>query len=171
MSDKKTNRSYSDKYRDVDACISDFSSKDGRTRVVARKALVEIGHSAVPKLVEALQHSRQSVRWEAAKSLGEIGDPTSVDALIAALKDTVFDVQWLAAEALINIGANSVKPLLRALVQDPDSDDIRVGAHHVFHDLRTRDYDDILRPVIVSLEDTTLTLSVPLEAEKALDKL
>ena len=83
----------------------------------------------------------------------------------------MFDVRWLAAQALIQIGPKSIIPILQALRDNPESDDVRVGAHHVFHDLHTHDYDDVLRPVMAALEDSTLTLGVSLEARKALESL
>ncbi|MHB8085683.1 MAG: HEAT repeat domain-containing protein [Dehalococcoidia bacterium] len=151
--------------------VKDLGSKDGRVRVRARKNLVKIGHPAVKYLIEALKDRNQVVRWEAAKSMGEIEDPAAVDALVTALRDKMFDVRWLAAQALIQIGSKSIKPILHALIEHPEDDDVRVGAHHVFHDLRTRDYDDVLRPVMVSLEDSTLKLGIDLEAKKVLDQL
>jgi HEAT repeat protein len=168
VSDNKQAGKAGKKNLSIDVCMKDLCSKDGRTRVMARKALVDIGHPAVPQLIESLQDHNQTVRWEAAKALEQIGDPEAVEALIRALRDKVFDVQWLAAEALINIGEKSVKPLLQALVEFPESDDIRVGAHHVFVDLRTKQFDEVLRPVRASLENATLGLDVPLEAKKAL---
>ena len=156
---------------DPKALIKELGSKDGRTRVRARKNLVKIGHPAVKYLIEALKDKNQVVRWEAAKSLGEIEDPLAVDALVTALRDKNFDVRWLAAQGLIQIGSKSVKPILRALIEHPQDDDVRVGAHHVFHDLRTRDYDDVLKHVMAALEDSTLTLGIDLEAKKALEEL
>jgi HEAT repeat protein len=156
---------------DPRALVKDLGNKDGRTRVRARKALGKIGHPAVKYLIEALKDKNQVVRWEAAKSLGEIEDPSAVDALVTALRDKMFDVRWLAAQALIQIGPKSIKPILHALIEHPQSDDVRVGAHHVFHDLRTRDYDDVLKHVMVALEDSTLTLGIDLEAKKALEEM
>jgi len=156
---------------DPKVLVKELGSKDGRVRVRAREDLVKIGHPAVKYLIGALKDKNQVVRWEAAKSLWEIEDPSAVAALVTALRDNMFDVRWLAAVALIQIGPKSIKPILQALIEYPESDDVRVGAHHVFHDLHTRDYDDVLRPLMASLEDSTLTLGIDLEATKALKKL
>ena len=156
------------KKQDVSALITDLSNKDGIKRNKARIALVEIGAPAVEPLVNALNDKSQTVRWESAKALGQIMDPRSIDALVKALQDRQFDVRWLAAEALIAIGNNSVKPLLQAVVDNPDREYVREGAHHVFHDLRGGRYGDILKPVITSMEDPTFTLDIPLLARKAL---
>ena len=156
------------KNQDISALINDLSDKDGIKRNKARIALVEIGAPSVEPLVNALNDKSQTVRWESAKALGQIMDPRSIDALVKALQDRQFDVRWLAAEALIAIGNNSVKPLLQAVVDNPDREYVREGAHHVFHDLRWGQYGDILKPVITSMEDPTFTLDIPLLARKAL---
>lgn len=159
------------KKQDIRSLINDLSNKDGITRNKARIALVEIGAPSVELLVNALNDTSQTDRWEAAKALGQIKDPRSIDALVKALQDRQFDVRWLAAEALIAIGDESVKPLLQAIIDYPGSEYIREGAHHVLHDLRDGQYGDILRPVITSMEDPTFTLDIPLLARKTLHEV
>ncbi len=153
---------------DVDTLVSLLGGKDGVIRSKARAALVDIGRPAVTALVSALKDRNQTVRWESAKALGQIMDPKSIDALVTALQDRLFDVRWLAAEALIGIGDKSVKPILQTIVDNPESEEVREGAHHVLHDLPASRYRDILKPVIASMEDVTFTLDIPLEAKKAL---
>jgi HEAT repeat protein len=165
---KSTGQDDSPKKGDVSSLVSLLASKDGVKRSKARAALVETGKPAVASLVSALKDRNQTVRWESAKALGQIRDPKSIDALIAALRDKLFDVRWLAAEALIGIGDKSVKPLLQAMVDHPESEELREGAHHVFHDLVTSQYRAALKPVITSLEDLTFTLDIPIRAKKAL---
>jgi HEAT repeat protein len=125
----------------------------------------------VEPLVSALNDKSQTVRWESAKALGQIMDPRSINALVKALQDRLFDVRWLAAEALIAIGSKSVKPLLQAIIDNPGSEYIREGAHHIFHDLRGGKYGDVLKPLITSMEDPTFTLDIPLVARKALQEI
>ncbi len=153
---------------DLKTLVGLLGSKDGITRTKAREALVDIGRPAVAALVGALKDHNQTVRWESAKALGQIKDPKSIDALVAALRDRLFDVRWLAAEALIAIGDKSIAPILQAVVDNPESEEVREGAHHVFHDLPASRYRDILKPVIASMEDITFTLDVPIVAKKAL---
>jgi len=153
---------------DVDTLCSLLAGKDGITRSKARAALVDIGRPAVTALVSALKDRNQTMRWESAKALGQIMDPKSIDALVTALQDRLFDVRWLAAEALISIGDKSVKPILQTIIDNPESEEVREGAHHVLHDLPASRYRDILKPVIASMEDVTFTLDIPLEAKKAL---
>ncbi len=153
---------------DIDTLCSLLGGKDGVTRSKARAALFDIGRPAVAALVSALKDRNQTMRWESAKALGQIRDPKSIDALVAALQDRLFDVRWLAAEALIGIGDKAVKPILQAIVDNPKSEEVREGAHHVLHDLPTCSYRDAIKPVIASMEDITFTLDVPIEAKKAL---
>jgi HEAT repeat protein len=160
-----------EKKQDINDLMKDLSSKDGIKRNKARIALVEIGVPSVEPLVNALNDKSRTVRWESAKALGQIMDPRSIDALVKALQDRLFDVRWLAAEALIAIGDKSVKPLLQAIVDDPGSEYIREGAHHVLHDLRGGQYGDILKPLITSMENPTFTLDIPLHARQALKEI
>ena len=168
---KSTSRDDSPNKSDISSLVSLLASKDGVKRSKARAALVEIGRPAVDSLVSALKDRNQTVRWESAKALGQIRDPKSIDALVAALRDKLFDVRWLAAEALIGIGDKSVKPLLQTLIDCPESEELREGAHHVFHDLVTSQYRDALKPVITSMEDITFTLDIPIRAKKALKSI
>jgi hypothetical protein len=71
-------------------------------------------------------------------------------------------------EALIGIGDKSVKPILQALVDYPKSEELREGAHHVFHDLVTSEYRDDLKLLIKALADVTFTLDLPIKAKKVL---
>jgi HEAT repeat protein len=156
---------------DVDTLVELLGNKDGVTRSKARAALVDIGNPAVAALVKALKDRNQTVRWESAKALGQIRDPESIDALVDALRDRLFDVRWLAAEALTGIGDKAIGPILQAIVDYPESEEVREGAHHVLHDLVTSRYRDILKPVIASMEDITFTLDIPIEARKALKSM
>jgi HEAT repeat protein len=155
----------------VELLIADLGSKDGVVRVRARKSLVAIGKPAVDPLVKALSSKRELVRWESAKAIGQIGDPTATLALVRALEDEMFDVRWLAAEALITIGKKALVPLLKALTRHSDSLWLREGAHHVFHDLSDRKSVGVLRPVLTALEDSEPSVEVPPAANTALKVL
>jgi HEAT repeat protein len=150
--------------------MASLASKDGLERVRARKALVAIGEPAVGYLVKSLQDEQEWVRWEAAKTLSQIGSPSATQALIAALEDKMFDVRWLSAEGLIAIGKDALVPLLHVLVDHPESSWLREGVHHVLHGIEDKEFEAIIAPVISSLESIT-PIEVPLAAEKALDAL
>jgi HEAT repeat protein len=138
--------------RSLEALIADLSSQDDGVRVKARHSLVALGKTAVPPLVEALKNKNYLRRWEAAKALGEIGDPEAAPALVDALEDEEFDVRWLAGEGLIKMNINGLKPLLRALEHRGDSVLLLEGAHHVFHDLTKGALRKYLLPVLAALE-------------------
>jgi HEAT repeat protein len=153
----------------VNSLIAELGSEDGMVRVRARKSLVSIGHAAIGPLVEALASKREWLRWEAAKTLAQIGDPSATQVLIGMLQDKMFDVRWLAAEGLIHIGNKAIKPLLEAVIKQPDSLWIREGAHHVLHDLPENNFKELLKPVLHALEDVEPSLEVALAAEAALN--
>jgi HEAT repeat protein len=155
----------------IDSLIIDLVCDDVITCQKARRQLVAIGHRAVPSLVKALGSKKYWVRWEAAKALAQIGDPTATAALIEALEDKEFDVRWLAAEGLINIGREAVVPLLEALIDNSKSIWMQQGAHHILHDMNRGDLNQVLRPVMSALEDVEPYVEVPVAARKALDKL
>jgi HEAT repeat protein len=157
--------------RKIDSLIADLVCDDVITCQKARRQLVAMGHKVVPSLVKELGNKKFWVRWEAAKALAQIGDPTATAALIKALEDKEFDVRWLAAEGLINIGLQAVVPLMEALIDNPKSIWLRQGAHHVLHDMDRGDLNKVLRPVMLALEDVEPYVEVPVAARKALDSL
>jgi len=155
----------------IKSLIDNLGSQDGQVRVRARKSLVAIGGQAVKPLVKALASKREWVRWEAAKTLCQIGDPAAVQALVKALEDKMFDVRWLAAEGLISIGREALVPLLRALMEHPDSLWLREGVHHVLHDVDKEDLNEILHPVLAALEGFEPSVEAPLVAKIAFKAL
>ena len=156
----------------VKSLIAELQSEDGQVRVRARKSLVASGSMAVKPLVKELTSTREGVRWEAAKALGQIGDSAATQSLVKALEDKMFDVRWLAAEGLITIGRNALVPLLQALMEHPvDSPWLLEGVHHVLHDLNKGDLIEILQPVLVALEGFESSVDAPLAAEIALKAL
>ena len=151
--------------------VNDLCSEDGLVRVRARKRLVALGNQAVRPLKKLLGSKREWVRWEAAKALGQIGDPAAAQALIKALEDNMFDVRWLAAEGLIYMGKSALVPLLQAIRERPDSFWLREGVHHVLHDVNNGKITEIIRPVIVALESFEPSVEAPPAIEKALEVL
>ena len=152
----------------IGSLITELGNEDGIVRVRARKSLVGIGHNAVGPLLRALTSKREWCRWEAAKTLAQIGDPSATQALIESLRDKMFDVRWLAAEGLIHIGEKSIKPLLEAVIKQPDSLWIREGTHHILHELPESKLKELVKPVLHALEDVEPSLEVAGAAEEAL---
>ena len=81
-------------------------------------ALVRMGESAVPELIQLLQHTDPWIRRYTAWVLGEIGSASTPagPALIQALKDTASWVRSAAAWALGRIGPDAV-PAIPDLIQ------------------------------------------------------
>jgi HEAT repeat protein len=152
---------------EMNKLIADLTCEDFLKCQKARRQLVDIGSAAVPALIEALKNRKNWVRWEAAKALAQIGDRSSVNALVDALTDKEFDVRWLAAEGLIKIGTDSFKPLLKKLIEHPDSSSVQIGVHHVIHDVSAPQYKEILKPLMQAIEGSE-SLQIPILAEKAL---
>jgi HEAT repeat protein len=155
----------------VKSLIADLASEDGIVRVRARRSLADIGHAAVAPLVEALDSKQDWVRWEAAKTLAQIGDPSATRNLINALSNQRFEIRWLAAEGLIHIGDRAIRPLLKELVKNSDSLFIREGAHHILRDLLATRFREILKPVLHALEDVEPSLEVAVAAKAALNAM
>ena len=165
------------------ALVADLASHNDAVRVKARHSLVAMGKAAVPLLTEALKSENSLTKWEAAKALGEIGDPSSAPTLVEALEDEDFDVRWLAAEGLTKMNINALKPLLQALEKRGDSYFLQEGAHHVFHDLAKGALRKFLAPVLAALEKLEpgeevlwaarheMVVEVPWAARHALDML
>jgi HEAT repeat protein len=151
--------------------VNGLCSEDGLVRVRARKRLVALGNQAVRPLKKLLASKREWVRWEAAKALGQIGDPAAAQALIKALEDKMFDVRWLAAEGLISMGNKALVPLLEAIRERPDSFWLREGVHHVLHDINNGKLTEIIRPVIMSLEGFEPSVEAPPAIKRALEAL
>ena len=121
---------------EIQQLLKTLGSKEGMERKQARAELVAKGKNMIDFLTELLNHPKHIYRWEALKTMQEIGDPISIPMFIQALEDDESDVRWIAAEGLIKLGMQSVRPLLKTLVEKSDSIFILAGVHHVFYDLK-----------------------------------
>ena len=155
--------------RNIDELVAALADKDAVKRMRGREALVQLGSPAVPCLLTALGDSQQHVRWEAAKALTAIADPSAADRLVAGLEDEDSDVRWVVAEALIALGPEAVKPLLTTLTKSDPAGGMYQGAHHVVHDLAKRDdLATLLEPVLKAFDEPEPKVAVPVAAEEAL---
>jgi HEAT repeat protein len=153
----------------VDQHVTGLGSKDAVERRDARAALVQIGSAAVPSLLDALDAPQQHVRWEAAKALAEIAEPSAAVRLVAGLADRDSDVRWVVGEALIALGRDALKPLLTTLEKSDLPDGVYRGAHHVLHDLAKRgDLASLLQPVLKAFDQPEPEIAIPVAAAKAL---
>lgn len=155
----------------ITSLIDMLTSTDGVQRQAARKQLEGIGRPAVPFLVGALQSPSEQARWEAAKALSKIADPSAAPALVRTLEDDKAAVRWLAATALIHLGRKALVPLLRGLEGHSDSIWFRDGAHHVLHSLIRDGVADEALPVLEALENLEPCIEAPIAAYHVLEDL
>lgn len=157
---------------EIPALIDKLADTNVLVRDKAGRSLIKLGQSAVIPLIAALESDDGQVRWEAARALGEIGDPRAATALVQRLEDTRFDVRWLAAEGLIRMGRPGAAALLRALTSAPwDAVWLREGAHHVLRALLGTSFGTVLAPVVMALEGPEPAVCVPVAAHAALEAL
>jgi HEAT repeat protein len=159
--------------QDFERLIDRLRDRNDKDCKQARKLLVEIGHRAVPTLINALRYrSNENVRWEAVEALAQIADPTAAPALVQALMDDSQDVRGAAARTLIILDRAAITPLLEALTKQFNSVWLRNGAHHILHVLKQRGRLNTgeLR-VFEALEDIAPEIEVPWAAAYVLNVL
>lgn len=157
-----------DKAAQVQRLIGIWSSGDGAQRKHAREQLLAIGGEAVPALIAALHDNHEMVRWEAAKTLGDLPDRRAIQPLIAALEDEDEDIRWLAGEALVAMRTEAIVPLLERLMERVESPSLRGGAHHVLKSIRDESLAPLTKPVTDALDTSEPEVAVPLAAEAAI---
>jgi len=132
---------------EVSALLAELGAREVTRRHHARRALVRLGETALPDLLEVVAGGEFMVRWEAVKTLGEMALPGSVPGLIGALEDDEQDVRWLAAVALARVGRPALVPLLETLAERPEDVYLRQGVHHFLTLYSEPDLHDHLRAV------------------------
>ena len=137
---------------DVRVLLGQLRRGDGPERRRARHALTELGRPVAAAVAEVLGDPDEDARWEAARTLVDLREPSTVMPLLDSLEDRNASVRWLAAEALAAIGEASVLPLLRRLLQRPESAWLREGAHHVLASVSGGSQRGPLAPLLEQLE-------------------
>jgi HEAT repeat protein len=87
----------------VESLINQLKDNDSTIRGEAARTLGKIGNKAIAPLLLALKHENPNVREGSAWALGEIKNDHAVEPLIATLMDTDSNVQIAAARALGDI--------------------------------------------------------------------
>lgn len=156
----------------IEELFSAFRSADGAKRQHARMQLVMLGEPVLPFLVQHLTDRNDLVRWEIAKTLEEIRNPSAAPAMVKLLTDDISGIRWLAAEGLVNLRLDGLVPLLKGLQTNFQSTFFREGAHHV---LRELEHEGLLNgktlDILNALEGPAPALSVPFAAVAALRTL
>jgi len=109
-------------------------------------------------------------RIDACHKLGQISDPKAIEALIVALEDPEFSVRWAAAEALVQHGSRAIEAILHTLAVK-EGQFLYQGAHHVLKQTLGYVPANIVKPVIVALENVGATVATPVAAMEALEAL
>ena len=100
----------------INQIIELFNSKNNKVRKSAIKILVLIGEDSIDPLAIALKNDDYSIRKNAAKTLGKIGNTRAVKYLIKSLDDTDSFVRSSSTKALGKIGdEQAVEPLIISL--------------------------------------------------------
>jgi HEAT repeat protein len=154
----------------IDRLVEQLSDADGRVREQARHTMALIGDPAVPYVADLLGSSSWHLRWEATKTLASIANPASIPGLLRGLVDDEFEIRWVAAEGLIRVGPESLPPVLRLLLDRPDSKYVRHGARHVLSGLSRENkvIAEIVAPAQAVLGDTEPGSVVLQAADRAL---
>ncbi|MFN2151282.1 MAG: HEAT repeat domain-containing protein [Anaerolineales bacterium] len=152
--------------------LINLENDDIQVRNEARWQLASIGSEAVPDLIQQLKTDRERCRLEAAKILGEIRDPSALEALVDALLDDSISIHWAVSEALIKYGRDAILPLLEGLTRHFDSMRFRQGAYHILHVMeRFHQLEPKVQEVLDALRDIEPAVSVPWAAERAIEHL
>ncbi len=156
-------------YKNAESWSARLADWDARRRHEARRELVSMGTAALPVLAKQLSARDWHVRWEAARALGEIGDPAAAVLLVEALQDDDTGVRWAAMGSLIQLERGALRPLLESLTRDFYSARLREGVHHVLHVLLSRGkLTEIEKEVFYALEGAAPGVQAAWAANRAL---
>lgn len=161
-------------HKTIDTLIAELSSKDGIARQTARAELVKIGAPALESLIRTFETERNTyAHWEAAKAMSAIGGPEAVTPLLHALDDKEFSIRWIAAEGLVAIGSPALEGLLNSIIEEEQAQFFCEGAHHILHDLISKQLIDAetieqIEPLQKVLMKSVSEIEIKHQAVKAL---
>ena len=155
--------------------IETLVGSNGQERKRARETLSLSGEAAVGRLRPLLSSQDKLTRWEAAKCLAVMVEPSCVGDFVELLEDEHSDVRWIAGSGLIALGPRSVSPLLESLVRRPDSLGYRQAARRILRALSSENdvLAEIVGPVIDVLDysDPAVVAARAAGAEEALERV
>lgn len=99
----------------VPALLNALPGVDEQMNSQVFRALVGLGHVAVPVLLDFARNSSAWVRWHSIRALSSIRDPRAFPVLVNALQDTDHGVAWMAAKGLAPFGRECIEPILHML--------------------------------------------------------
>ncbi|HKI84660.1 MAG TPA: HEAT repeat domain-containing protein [Candidatus Krumholzibacteria bacterium] len=156
---------------DVALLLEQLGAYDVAVRQNARKTLQSLGEEVLPQMVEMLPKADFVLRWEIIKALSEMRLVAAVPTLIEAMEDDEPDVRWVAAEGLAHLGRGGLRPLLRAIISNPDSIYLHRGAHHVLTKYKQKDLHEALARLRDALSPLAVEEDAVVLAEEALKTL
>lgn len=141
--------------------------------VFAEEALGNMGHAALPVVLDLMKNSNYEIRNAAAAVLGKIGGKEATQVLVSALYDENAEVCFYASNSLVEIGRPAVQPLIEALrywiSQKMMGDGARAvnrNIRHIIEVLESIKETDAVQPLIEALRNKDSWVSIP--AAKAL---
>ena len=122
----------------VAALIGALDDSDLGVRINAIRHLGSLGIvEAVPQLADILQHGDdESLLRAAITSLGEIGDPRTVEPLLKTLVNA--DLLSVTSNALLQFGEQAVEPIIKVLHIPETSAEIREASWDILETIGTR---------------------------------
>jgi HEAT repeat protein len=151
--------------------VAALGSTDPIIREKSRIGLVATESEAVVPLVQKLRDPVDRVCWEAAKTLGVIGDPAAANGLAETLSHPNHDVRWVAADALVALDRDGLKQVLMSLLTKANSVEVRSSAHHVLARFAAHKSGDFLKPLLEKFNAYEPAVAIPPAALRALHEL
>lgn len=139
-----------------------------RAALEALKGLGELGEAAWKS---ALQHSDPHIRWQAARSLSELGDPRGLETLAEGLLDENADVHWASAEGLAHLGRVAIPAILAVLERKKLAGSSRQAAYSALQRLTAREDQTAFKPLLDALSSPSSSVEVPSLAKQAREML
>lgn len=136
-------------------------------------ALVNLGHVAVPALLEASKSASGWMRWHSIRALCAICDKRAFPTLVQALGDADHSVAWMAAKGLAPFGKESVVPILQMLTRSQMTPWLVETSSYVLQQ-QSQNYASLkpyLDPVIHHMHQSSFRAGTGLAAQKALEQL
>ncbi len=157
----------------VSALLSALRGADEQMGSQIFTSLVQLGHDAVPALVEASSSSSSWMRWHCIRALGEIGDIRALPVLVQALRDNDHSIAWMGAKGLVRFRKRSIVPVLRLLTSTDMTPWLVETASYVLtnqyqHNPKLKPY---LEPVVQHMHGVAYQVATPHNAQKALAQL
>jgi len=134
-------------------------------------SLAQIGHAAVPTLIEMSTDNSPWWRWHSIRALGELNDIRALPVLVRALTDTDQSVALMAAKGLTTFGPLSIGPVLRLLMFTEMTPWLVDTASYVLSNQHGSKLYPYIEPVIQQMHEVGFRLGTMLSAQKALTQL